>query len=158
MKKSMRKTITLIFLTVMMVLFTGLGLLTSTVASATVFTNNLFVVSSVNLTNNTSVEQGGRSGTLVAPLKDGAYAQIDRKLAGSTNLEFGIVDLAKMGKLVLSFNGENNGFDVEFIKNGDNLYAIVVEAGVEVGGATKEKDPETLSPEEISENFAFEFL
>ena len=35
---------------------------------------------------------------------------------------------------------------------------VALEAGVEVGGATKEKDPETLSPEEISENFAFEFL
>lgn len=35
---------------------------------------------------------------------------------------------------------------------------VALEAGVEAGGATKEKDPETLSPEEISENFAFEFL
>lgn len=35
---------------------------------------------------------------------------------------------------------------------------VALEAGVEVGGATREKDPETLNPEEISENFGFEFL
>ena len=35
---------------------------------------------------------------------------------------------------------------------------VALEAGVEVGGATREKDTETLNPEEISENFGFEFL
>lgn len=52
--------------------------------------------------------------------------------------------------------GHNHTFSCILFALSASTFAL--EAGVEVGGATREKDPETLNPEEISENFAFEFL
>ncbi|MBO4594728.1 MAG: hypothetical protein J5697_03410, partial [Clostridia bacterium] len=135
MRNAVKKTIGIVVLAFVMALSVCAGIAMS-VAKAAVFTNNLFYSSGVNLTNNTSITQGGRNGTLASPLRSGAYLKVDRDLVGLTSLEFGIADPDAMDDFVVSFNGEYDGFSVDIEKSGNGFVATVVESGEVLGEAS----------------------
>ncbi len=132
MNKTIKRTMGLVVVLAVMSLFMFMGI-TTKVANAVVFTNNLFMTQGTTLTNNAQITEGGRMGTKATPSRDGANVRIDRDLVGLTEIEFGIVDDTGMGNFTVSYSGAENGFVVDFYQSGGKFFATVIENGATLG-------------------------